>query len=160
FQQRQQHFTIRTNLLKEPGNTSAIAYSYPFFDQMSWSWSDDGSQIAKWSIHQDVTPKVDMKQFPWFVEATDRHRLFTLRAANQAQERLLRGGTADVYVEPLLSPNTGEYLTVLTKPFGNSPRPYVGLLIVPLSSVNSPVFPPGYGFAVIRADGTVLFSSN
>jgi hypothetical protein len=161
-----------TNLLSKDSLTkdreiSAIGYSYPFFDQVSWSDSDRGGQIAKWSIHRDVTPVATMTQFPWFLEARDPSRLFHLRASNPAQDRLLNSWTQDVYVEPLVSPNTGEYLTVLMKPSAphaanqTSPRtPYVGFLIAPLLSVNSPVFPPGYGFAVIRSDGTVLFSSS
>jgi hypothetical protein len=161
---------------------SAIAYSYPFFDQVSWSTSDTGDQIAKWSIHKDVTPRTTMTQFPWFQEAT-KGTLFRLRASSKnrsqiehdgstygliqrdrraEQQRLLMGeAIQELYVEPLISPNTGEYLTVLTKPFEKpGQKKFVGFLIVPLSSVNSPIFPPNYGFSVIRTDGTVLFSSN
>jgi hypothetical protein len=155
------------NLLAEAHhpNLSKIAYSYPFFDQVSWSTSKDGLQLAKWSIHPDVTSKVTMTQFPWFIEARET-RLFHLRTSpkNEEQYRLLnRRDTQDVYVEPLVSPTTGEYLTLLVKPYRDLPskvEDFVGFVIAPLISVNSPVFPPGYGFAVIRSDGTVLFNSN
>jgi hypothetical protein len=140
--------------------STGVVYSYPFFDYVFWS-SNDGRQIAKWSIHDLTTPETRMREFPWFLEARDG-RLFELRASDAERRRLLRGGSAGVYVEPIYSPNTGEFLTLLLKkytPPKGTGEAYVGLIVAPIASLNEPIFPPSYGFDVVRRNGDVLFSS-
>ncbi len=145
---------------------SAIAYSYPFFDYVIWSMpegSEKRGQIAKWSIRQELTPPTQMTQFEWFNRVKDR-RFYRLHPFSSEERRLLGGfDSQDVVVAPVRSPNTGEYLTVLARPFDVGPVPAtrtIGTIVAPLSSVNLPIFPPGYLFAVIEQNGTVLFSSD
>jgi hypothetical protein len=149
---------LQTTQLKAVG----AAYSYPFFDYVFWSDSE-GGQIAKWSIRKKTTPETPMLQYPWFVEARDG-RLFELRASTLQRRRLLDNRSwQGVYVEPLFSPNTAEFLTILMKKYDGAnkgDKPYVGLIVAPLISLTRPVFPPGYGFSVVRRDGLVLYSSH
>jgi hypothetical protein len=171
FEKRGDGNRILVNLLKSPmkGTPAAVSYSYPFFDYVFWSCFR-GEQIAKWSIHELATPETKMDNFPWFLEAREG-RLYELRARSTEHRRLLDNqNTQSVYVEPLFSPNTGEFLTILMKKYRYEAqcqaepdctvhRDFVGLMVAPLVSLNAPVFPPGYGFSVVRKNGLVLFSS-
>lgn len=158
----------------KPGDlrVSAISYSYPFFDYITWHsyQGDSNAQIAKWTIRKEATPPTIMTQFEWFKESRDQ-KLYRLYAdARHPEQRRLLGdaNSRRLYVEPLRSPNTGDYLTIVSRPFewpttvdgGDHGKSLVGTVVAPLSSLNDPVFPSGYGFAVIRADGTVIFSSD
>lgn len=170
---------VETDLLQKPRDPSGddglddaamIAYSHPFFDYVFWS-DIDGRQIVKWSIQQEVTPPTPLSSYPWF-EDVKSGRLPRLHAQTREQARLLGGDTArPVLVEPLYSPNTGEYLTVLARPYNfanrliaNRPGPKyeqgIALMVAPLASVTAPVLPPGYGFAIVDPGGRVLFNSN
>lgn len=167
---------IWKNLLRQPKTDQTpvgIAYSYPFFDYVFWS-DFNGDQIAKWSIRTLTTPKTYMLGYPWFLE-TRSGRLFELRATTAERRRLIEDASPEpaadhrnargVNVEPLYSPNTSEFLTILMrkydyrKPNGDNSS-FVGIIVAPLASLNAPVFPAGYGFSVVRRDGSVLFSSN
>jgi hypothetical protein len=158
------HYQLVPSLLKAPKDkitAGEIAYArHPFFDSAFWT-DYDGNQIAKWTIHRLPTPPTDMLQFQWFLESRDQ-RVFELRGRTPQNRRMLGNQNAQgVYVEPLFSPNTSEFLTTLTKKYDYGPeKGFVGVIVAPLSSLNAPVLPPGYGFSVVRRDGSVLFSSN
>jgi len=155
---------------------TSIAYSFPFFDYVFWS-NLQGSQIAKFSIRKDVTPPTPMLQFRWFSDILEG-RAFQL-ALEPNQQQLVGCDTARLLVQPLYSPNTGEYLTVIAAPVAHgqseqgvpviandvchastlSSQVGAGLVVAPLASVNSPIFPPRYGFVIIEQTGKVLYSS-
>jgi hypothetical protein len=65
-------------------------------------------------------------------------------------------------VDPLLSPNTGQYVGVISQALG---QPYtkrglsVAAVVSPLMSLVDPILPPEYGFAIIDPSGQVLFHS-
>ena len=158
-----------------PEDISAKAYSFPFFDYVLWS-DMEGWQIAKFSIRKDVTPPTPTKSFRWYPDILNG-RLFQL-TLDSGQQRLLGCPSARLLVEPLYSPNTGEYLTVIGAPFSRAkdrkgspsiagacnPMPVssykgAGLVLARLASLNSPIFPPGYGFVIIDGTGKVLYSS-
>ena len=149
------------------GNPSAraIAYSYPFFDYVTWStYNGDvlNGQVAKWSIRQQLTPPTQMTQFDWFFSVREKH-LYRIHADTQEERALLGGAYGDVYVGPVRSPNTGDYNTVVAKPIDTATETeglIVGTIAAPMFSLNSPVFPAGYAFAVLGPDGTVLYSSD
>ena len=69
-------------------------------------------------------------------------------------------------MDPLFSPNTGEFLVILAAPRtavppGHLERPDLKLkvLAVRLESLFNPVLPTGYGFVVVNPEGKVLFHS-
>src|SRR5262249_4643774 len=63
-------------------------------------------------------------------------------------------------IEPLRSPTTSDMAFVFAVPYqdGGASVPMLALNVKPQSLVN-PLVPPGYGFAVVAADGRVLFHS-
>lgn len=162
-------------LVEHSAEITSIAYSFPFFDYIFWS-NPSGRQIAKFSIRKEVTPEYPMGGFSWFTDVVEG-RLFQLRLKKE-QERMLGCSTVRLHVEPLYSPNTGEYMTLVAAPFaqpgtgppdfavtnvcdssGSSATLGAGLLVAPLSSVNTPIVPPGYGFVIIDRTGRVLYTS-
>jgi hypothetical protein len=131
-----------------------VFYSYPYFEGVSFAdWS--GGQNVKWSVRRQPTPSINLCGFPSYYQ-TARGQLWKLA-----------GGSARFRVDPLYSPNTGEYLAVISRPVDPSWVPdaggrdlRVGSVITPLASLIDPVMPPDFGFAVVDESGRVLFHSS
>ena len=129
---------------------------YPFFKIAGWS-DDSGRQRVKWSTAPVVTPFINVNEakFP-YAEA--------LRTARRAGGR---PGIPSDGVSVLLSPSTGEKLTVFWKalpPLNDDDPTQPDLLgetlaTLPISLTN-PVLPKNLQFAVVDPTGRVLFHAD
>ena len=130
--------------------------NYPYFDQMFWV-DNGGFQQIKWTVRSRVTPATRLCQFNFFVETMQGH-LWQFADGNRKES---------FRIDPLYSPNTGEYQAVigLTYDHANDPadkpeRPLaMTAMVTEMLSLIDPVVPPGYGFAVVDESGMVLFHS-
>jgi hypothetical protein len=131
-----QHFDRRPFLWQR---LPADADLYTDFERFTWTDSK-GSQCFKWSLGKAADPLVhDVTKRRYFNEALDT-------------------GAA---IEPLFSWATGSRIVALSEkvePDG-AKQPFVSVLGIEMSSLNAPILPQGYGFAVIDEDGQVLFHS-
>ncbi|HEX4959424.1 MAG TPA: cache domain-containing protein [Thermoanaerobaculia bacterium] len=114
-----------------------VADLYTDFERFTWT-DLKGTQCFKWSLGEASDPLVrDVRQRRYFSEAMDT-------------------GAA---VEPIVSWATGSPVVALSERIDSGKQPFVGVLGIEMSSLNAPVLPQGYGFAVIDEDGKVLFHS-
>jgi hypothetical protein len=132
--------------------TSLPLTEYPYFDHLVWM-DRAGNQEIKWSIHKMPTPGKNACSYNFFQDPLHR-QLWRFASAK-------RGGP-QFRVDPLLSPNTGRYVGVITQampePTGNRALSVAGV-VTPLMSLVDPILPPEYGFAIIDPSGQVLFHS-
>jgi len=137
---------------------------YPYFDSVSWI-DEKGMQVAKADVKTTPTPLVPVLTRQYFRSVVSDSKR-KLDAQLEARHSTTPQSGVDVsYLEPILSTNTDEFYAVLSGPFNNIAKAngnktgVVALTMRPLSLVD-PVLPPGYRFAVIDHDCTVLFHSD
>jgi len=137
---------------------SALA-TYPYFqmvvlmDQMGW-------QREKWAVKRTTTPVIQVDDRSYFRDARNRRLLSFDDPAS--------GGHSQLAVNLVTSRNTGETLVMLSIPVetrqsatsSGVPIEVATMVISDLVSLVNPATPPGFGFAVLQSDGTVLFHSN
>jgi len=121
------------------GKLPHAAFSYSDFERFTWTDST-GRQCFKWALDWPGDPLVrDVRKRRYFQDAME------------GQEA----------IEPVFSLASGKRVAVLAKPTRSAKSSFVGVLGIELSSLNGPVLPPGYGFAVIDDEtGDVLFHSD
>ncbi len=127
---------------------------YPYFDQMFWA-DGNGFQQIKWTVRSHPTPATRLCQYPFFTETLEGH-LWYFEDGGPAQSRFR--------IDPLYSPNTGEYQAVISQPYVQREdlpgRPLaMTAMVTQMLSLIHPVAPPDYGFAMVDESGTVLFHS-
>ena len=128
--------------------TRSIVETYPYFDLIFWSDRIAG-QHAKWSVRRTLTPPTPLGGIPFYA-ATLRDDYWKLHGTGSSPRRFR--------VDPVYSPNNGEYLTVVSRPVGkHAAFLNAGHLVTPLMSLVRPVLPPHFGFAVVDQRGGVLF---
>ncbi len=154
---------------------------YPYFEIAFWA-KHDGTQLSKIDVRPVTTPSTSVSLSPYFTASTseldpggaakpmkvdEKERLQAALPA-ACKDSLLP--TIDlperIHLQPLFSPNTGEFLAILAFPVADvrakaSPPPKIAvqaLATQPLSLVD-PLLPPGYSFAVIDQQCSVLFDS-
>ena len=128
---------------------------YSDLDVVSWI-GDDGMQRNKWTAKTQVTGLIRQGDYQHFRD---------VRAGRMWH---LTGGPHDqpFTIEPLRSPTTSEMAFVFAIPttvkaqVEGDPDIHVLALNVKPQSLVDPLVPRGYGFAVITAEGRVLFHSN
>jgi hypothetical protein len=137
------------------GNTLATSLplaEYPYFDHVFWA-DRAGYQELKWSVHKTPTPDKNVCSYDFF-QASAHGQLWRFASAG--------GDGPQFRVDPLLSPNTGRYVGVITQAMpvtaANRGLSVVGV-VTPLMSLVDPVLPPEYGFAIVDPSGLVLFHS-
>jgi len=122
----------------------------PFADLDVITWVNrQGLQVWKWTAKSQVTPLI-----PQRYAALRRHPREThVVAATRARAREPHQFT----IEPLRSPTTSDMAFVFAVPYQDGGiRADAGPQRQAQSLVN-PLLPPGYGFAIVAADGRVLF---
>jgi hypothetical protein len=125
---------------------------WPELDVAIWL-DEDGDQVLKWTTKAQLTGRTSHAQFEHF-----RH------LASGALWTLKREPSARFTIEPLRAPTTAERGVVYGMPLSamgtSSPEEpqFMALNVRPHALVDA-VMPPGYGFAVVAADGRVLFHS-
>jgi hypothetical protein len=118
-----------------------IAAGYTDFERFTWT-DPQGQQCFKWSLGGAKDPLVgDVKKRRYFRDALD-------------------GGAG---IEPVFSWATASRVVALSRKVDiavkEKKKSFVSVIGVELSSLNSPVLPEGYGFAVIDENGKALFHS-
>jgi hypothetical protein len=132
-------------------NDAPIDWSiYPYFEFVFWVDSN-GHQRKKWTVKDKTTPLINVYERS-YVRSVLEDRLWS---------RTLAGKPVGFWVEPIYSWNTGENLTVYSLPMPASAsgpaKARVAALVTRPLSLTQPVVPPGFGYAVITDDGSVLF---
>ena len=159
-----------------PPPHSAIGTRFPYFDMAIWV-NRAGFQVVKWSPNPDLTPRRSVAHREYFqtVKAGQLWRRIPLQALDDDGGHTDDGehdhgsegarGETEYFLEVIRSINTGEILVVLSKPFQiytTTPATLDGwaaTMTAKLASLDQPVLPPGFGFAVIDGDGRALFHS-
>lgn len=151
------------NEIASPLKTQILADSlptdYPYFDSVFWI-DCAGQQQNKWTVQAQTTPLTNVY---------DRDYFRSIRE-NWAWTRKQAGKT--FYIDPIYSWNTGENLTVYSVPVqeisdsgptcpptstDKDTRLAVAALVTRPVSLTRPVIPPGFGYAIITDNGSVLF---
>jgi hypothetical protein len=156
-------------------NPSRLDYS--FFDSASWL-DCTGQQVAKVDMRAAPTPTISVGTRPYFRRVID-----DLKEKGRASEPQSKAGSEQdickqafnapvatpAHLEPVLSVNTDEFVTLMSGPFSAANVKEVkekekrirvaAMNFRPLSLVD-PVLPPGYRFAVLNRDCKVLFHSD
>lgn len=132
----------------EPGRLGKVDIASIELDILAWL-TRDGWQARKLSPKSVLTIKTNVGTYDFF------KRLKEKRTWSLANPKL---NQTPFTVEPLRTPTTAELGVVFAVETKDADRPYLMLNTRPLSVVD-PVVPPGYGFAVLSADGKVQFHS-
>jgi hypothetical protein len=139
--------------------------TYPYFKIAFWS-NCEGRQLLKFDVRAVPTPRTGASPFPFFKAV-----ISDVKSSAKGEPLLCPDVAPELdaikhaYLQPLLSPNTGEFAPVLAAPFSGDSESATSKKIVvqaltirPLSLVD-PVLPPGYEFAVVDTNCEVLFHS-
>lgn len=131
------------------------ALPYPYFRYFFLA-DDDGWQRLKFTVNLDATPITNVKNEPYFHPIMD----------GEFSQFTNGGAPYSFRMDPLYSPNTGEFLVGLAAPLPDlasaglpAPKLRVKVLAIRFESVFRPVLPAGYGYAIVDSQGKVLFHS-
>jgi hypothetical protein len=129
----------------------------PELDVAIWL-DEDGGQLVKWTTKAQLTGPTSHAQFEHF-RSLASGRLWKLGPAGKRDPSTWDNQT-EFTIEPLRAPTTAELAVVYARPLKNGPEDpkFLALNVRPHALVDV-VMPPGYGFAVVSADGRVLFHS-
>jgi hypothetical protein len=148
---------------------------YPYFGQIFWT-DTSGAQRVKWAIGPMTTVLFPVSLQPFYQDAQEQE-LWSLRPVlnkptSETAERACPSTDASrlnstpskrVGLESLRSPTRGTNIAIFWSntgvPSGKINQPSA-FLSAKLLSLMQPVLPPGFGYAVIKNDGTVLFHSD
>ncbi len=122
----------------------AMSPGFAELDVISWV-NRNGRQVEKWTTKQQITALI-RQDFQHFHDIVDESTW------------TLRGRDEPFTMEPLRSPTTSEMAFVFAVPTFDYDIPMLSLNVKPPSLVDT-LMPPGYGFAILAADGRVLFHS-
>ncbi len=128
-----------------------VEHRTPFADLDVITWVNrEGLQVWKWTAKSQVTPLIPQR-YAHFDDILAK-RTWSLRRERGTRE------PHQFTIEPLRSPTTSDMAFVFAVPYqdGGASVPMLALNVKPQSLVN-PLLPPGYGFAIVAADGRVLF---
>lgn len=123
------------------------AARYPYFNSVTWA-DASGLQRIKWATGVDRTALINVSDRAYFSNARDG-KTWTLQNAD---------GDFEYYVEPVNSKTTGENVAVISTRVPRSS--WVLSMQTRLLSLMRTVLPAGYGYAMIKGDGSVLFHSD
>ncbi|NIT62157.1 MAG: hypothetical protein GWN00_39985, partial [Aliifodinibius sp.] len=174
---RETHLLYRKNNEQGAIDGDSILHHYPFLEMVYWI-AKDGKQQKKWSVKDRTTPLIDLSERDYFTYARDRdlwrdgeHQTRWIPISNGDAKYNAVKALPGRYIESIRSKTTGKVYAVLSQRlvYKNSAgqvsipedtTEIVAAALSPLQSVIRPVIPPGYGFCIIKSDGTVLFHSD
>lgn len=129
---------------------------YPYFTSVYWASLADSIGL-EWSVRPQPTPQVSLAGRE-YLESVKEDRTWPLGKVNGRKQFML---------ESLLTRTNGEKLGVVSKSsatnLGDETRrkPASAVFLTSyLYSVIQPILPNGFGFAIVREDGKVLFHSD
>jgi hypothetical protein len=134
--------------------------TYPYFEDMFWA-DAYGNQRVKWTTHSIVTPQTNLASYPFFRETIHGNLWAFERSCKE--EAPCEWARSRFRVDPLYSPNSGEYVAVVSRRFdpprGSHAELATASISTRLATLIEPLLPPEYGFAIIDHEGTILFHS-
>jgi hypothetical protein len=139
------------------------ARAYPYFSYLFWV-DKEGWQRVKLTVPERATPQTRVDKEAHFNDVVNRD-LASLSDPDRT------GVSYRVRMEPIYSPNTHEFFTLIAmpsdepvigeRPAVKTPQTYAAkVLVTRLESLVDPVMPPGFGFAVVDAAGHVKYHAN
>jgi len=142
--------------------------SYPYFRYFFLA-GEDGRQLVKFTVNPETTPWVNVKDEPFFHPVIDNDLSEFQLGVPVKNGELPKEAPHWFRLDPVFSPNTGEFLVILAAPWqstssslrwAKNQEPRVEVLAIKVESLFKPVLPAGFGFAVVNAEGKVLFHSS
>lgn len=119
-------------------------------DFLNIAWMNpQGQQVSKWTPEAANTRKISVADRSYFTEVRD-HRMWSLQMADTS---------TNFFLSSIISHNTGDLLAAISVP-SNIPGYPVVTLTRQLYSLHKPSLSMGYNYAVVDADGKVLFHSD
>lgn len=150
------------------------AHPYPFFRYFFLA-DAQGDQRLKYSVNSYITPKTNISREDYFRDVMDEivhedpnktHQESIFDEALASLPPTADGCEHPYRVQPLFSPNTGEFLVAIATPSCATGDPglkpfnvTVKVLVVKMESLVNPVLPAGYGYAIVDSQGNVQFHS-
>jgi len=120
-----------------------------------WWMSPDGWQVFKADVHSETTTREQLAERPYFRELAEGRRWYFDDDKKSADAK------AGFFIESLRNDSTGELATVLSVPSRVcKDKDYIAAISMAPLFVEHPSLPAGYKFAVIAADGQVLYHSD
>jgi hypothetical protein len=119
---------------------------YPDLSLVMWL-DQKGNQILKADVHSQLTPRQNLEERPYFTESRSARWNFQFAYG------------VPFFVQSLRNNTTGELTTALSIQSAVAKDCIAAITMAPLS-VERPILPAGYSFAVIAADGQVLYHSD
>jgi hypothetical protein len=121
-----------------------------FPDPIMVIWIDKkGEQRIKWTVKNLSTPPIYVGD-----------RLYVEKVLQGERELWQLNGTIHrFWIQPILSWTTGQFSTMVSMPGpdGGSDKGQVAAMEIRLGSLQQPVLPPGFGFAIVEKNGDVKF---
>jgi hypothetical protein len=151
----------RIQILTADDSATNVSH-YPYLQFASWSDSN-GNQRVKWTTRRHVTPFVNLDD-PSITYYPSIKKAFGDPGAGGSDPAPTRG------IESQYSSNTGENITIFWELVGTDGKPVTerihpknvfcaSLVTRPISVIRS-IMPAEFQFAIIKADGTVIFHSD
>jgi hypothetical protein len=163
----------KMRILEEPSLFRSVGV-YPYFDNIFWA-DQNGDQLFKMTVHREATPQTSVADTAYFRAVRSGQRLKSLadypragwpEGKSDPPEYDQAAITTKFRLETLYSPNTGDYFVVLAKPSLHERLPQsvsgaiAEVLVTKFISLQEPVLPAGFGYAVVDHDGLVQFHSS
>ncbi|MEL7043794.1 MAG: cache domain-containing protein, partial [Pseudomonadota bacterium] len=156
-----------TRLLEERVTPPVDLAHYPPLEMVYWM-DASGKQTHKWTVKDERTTFLNVRTRDYFRKALEG-RFFPSRSSQASTRPVACLGadspTADApgrhTLQSIRTRTTGAINAVLSqRSVDESGTIGVVAALAPLRSLISPTIPPGFSFAVIKRDGTVLFHSD
>lgn len=142
---------------------------YPGFDTFFWV-NEQGWQALKWTTRDHETPGINVKDRPYFQNVV-HGRLWNWNGGRFTLESIRSWTTGEGFFVVAMPVEDGEERPAgpalaagppaeERAPAALQAKPVAAALTVPMESLREPVLPPGFGFALVDADGRVLAHSD
>jgi hypothetical protein len=118
---------------------------YRYMDLAFWT-DEKGKQLKKWGVRKQVTPSIDISTRSYFTNVRDG-RFWVSRGKS-------------FQLQPIYSYTTGENTAAMFIRTPGSGALWGAGMTSRLLSLIDPVVPSGFGYAIIDADGLVVFHSD
>ena len=155
---------LKSAELSQRAKTSPFKASYPHFESFALI-SDDGQQVFK-QTKESIAPLISVAERMYFQRIQQGMTLNIPEPEEKSEEDLkeaeARPKGEPFFLESVRSWTNGKWQAVIASPVSapSEPPAQVAALAIQMVSVIDPVLPPGFEFAVVGDDGTVLFHSD
>ena len=158
---------MRTSIFGAGQACAGGAEGYRAFAMIFWA-DPDGNQVAKWTPNLTNTPRVPVATRAYYRRIRDR-RGWRVPASDDAASETDAESPDEFFLESIESLTTGRHQAAVSSPFcwddnispADCAEDHLGVaaMIIPPVSLDRPVLPLGFEFAVIEPGGRTLFHS-